>query len=105
HYLTPLRSALHPLPLHDALPISEHAILVQHHYSAIGQGKHPRAVQVVASLEPRGIRWRGGVWHRREVARISRVHGNAVGSQSIGDRKSTRLNSSHDQISYAVFCL
>ena len=23
----------------------------------------------------------------------------------IGDRKSTRLNSSHDQISYAVFCL
>src|SRR2546428_1792920 len=28
------------------------------------------------------------------------------GSQSFGkDRKSTRLNSSHDQISYAVFCL
>src|SRR2546421_12565959 len=24
---------------------------------------------------------------------------------NIGDRKSTRLNSSHDQISYAVFCL
>src|SRR2546421_13071193 len=24
---------------------------------------------------------------------------------SLGDRKSTRLNSSHDQISYAVFCL
>src|SRR5206468_9786742 len=24
---------------------------------------------------------------------------------SFGDRKSTRLNSSHDQISYAVFCL
>src|SRR2546428_4911405 len=23
----------------------------------------------------------------------------------LGDRKSTRLNSSHDQISYAVFCL
>src|SRR2546427_1820194 len=26
-------------------------------------------------------------------------------SASIGDRKSTRLNSSHSQISYAVFCL
>src|SRR5216683_2978827 len=26
-------------------------------------------------------------------------------SSSLGDRKSTRLNSSHDQISYAVFCL
>src|SRR2546421_9023394 len=25
--------------------------------------------------------------------------------QLTGDRKSTRLNSSHDQISYAVFCL
>src|SRR2546428_5399640 len=25
--------------------------------------------------------------------------------RSNGDRKSTRLNSSHDQISYAVFCL
>src|SRR2546430_3815383 len=30
----------------------------------------------------------------------------AVGnSQRFGDRKSTRLNSSHSQISYAVFCL
>src|SRR5206468_4671639 len=26
-------------------------------------------------------------------------------SETISDRKSTRLNSSHDQISYAVFCL
>src|SRR2546421_6332716 len=26
-------------------------------------------------------------------------------SRAVGDRKSTRLNSSHDQISYAVFCL
>src|SRR3989440_7105608 len=25
--------------------------------------------------------------------------------EEVGDRKSTRLNSSHDQISYAVFCL
>src|SRR2546430_11620680 len=28
-----------------------------------------------------------------------------VDYQSLGDRKSTRLNSSHSQISYAVFCL
>src|SRR2546430_12720776 len=27
------------------------------------------------------------------------------GSRTYGDRKSTRLNSSHSQISYAVFCL
>src|SRR2546430_6284214 len=34
--------------------------------------------------------------------------GLAVGAPSVtlgGDRKSTRLNSSHSQISYAVFCL
>src|SRR2546421_3066874 len=29
----------------------------------------------------------------------------AVLAEHDGDRKSTRLNSSHDQISYAVFCL
>src|SRR2546421_4600659 len=29
----------------------------------------------------------------------------AVGRELHADRKSTRLNSSHDQISYAVFCL
>src|SRR2546430_8612014 len=29
----------------------------------------------------------------------------AAWSSEVGDRKSTRLNSSHSQISYAVFCL
>src|SRR2546427_9342541 len=28
-----------------------------------------------------------------------------VDDERVGDRKSTRLNSSHSQISYAVFCL
>src|SRR2546421_5687935 len=28
-----------------------------------------------------------------------------LGEPEVADRKSTRLNSSHDQISYAVFCL
>src|SRR5688572_32525488 len=28
-----------------------------------------------------------------------------AGGDAVGDRKSTRLNSSHSQISYAVFCL
>src|SRR2546430_13546396 len=31
--------------------------------------------------------------------------GARAGSEPDGDRKSTRLNSSHSQISYAVFCL
>src|SRR5256885_17179644 len=33
------------------------------------------------------------------------AQGNPVGELSFGDRKSTRLNSSHLVISYAVFCL
>src|SRR5688572_31827594 len=47
----------------------------------------------------------------RELARtlVSGPIGGVVGGQGIaetlGDRKSTRLNSSHSQISYAVFCL
>src|SRR2546430_11793269 len=36
-------------------------------------------------------------------ARVEEPQDTAGGS--IGDRKSTRLNSSHSQISYAVFCL
>src|SRR5688572_32354006 len=31
--------------------------------------------------------------------------GHGDGDGALGDRKSTRLNSSHSQISYAVFCL
>src|SRR3989475_6300858 len=33
------------------------------------------------------------------------ILGRMVGSRRARDRKSTRLNSSHSQISYAVFCL
>src|SRR5256886_13082194 len=40
------------------------------------------------------------------VCRCSRVVGNHRDGLAVGqDRKSTRLNSSHSQISYAVFCL
>src|SRR2546421_1839593 len=46
------------------------------------------------------------------VALLERVLADGVGRNLAGDdhhrpgdRKSTRLNSSHDQISYAVFCL
>src|SRR5256885_13451870 len=49
----------------------------------------------------RGDRWREyfpwrGWWFGRDGPRHCRLH---------GDRKSTRLNSSHLVISYAVFCL
>src|SRR2546428_3947763 len=36
---------------------------------------------------------------------VNEVHGLVLAVRPGEDRKSTRLNSSHDQISYAVFCL
>src|SRR3989440_1652429 len=38
-------------------------------------------------------------------AQIAATGRGALAADPVGDRKSTRLNSSHDQISYAVFCL
>src|SRR2546427_8313933 len=41
----------------------------------------------------------------RETVLADGVRGSGVAADDGGDRKSTRLNSSHSQISYAVFCL
>src|SRR2546430_10882894 len=44
-----------------------------------------------------------GVLTNRLARIVDRAH--ALEQRLAGDRKSTRLNSSHSQISYAVFCL
>src|SRR2546430_10268539 len=41
---------------------------------------------------------------QRQQGLARRLHRLGIG-RLLGDRKSTRLNSSHSQISYAVFCL
>src|SRR2546427_7537130 len=43
--------------------------------------------------------------HGRAVVPAVARPDRAAGAQGARDRKSTRLNSSHSQISYAVFCL
>src|SRR5215475_15112912 len=48
---------------------------------------------------PIGRSWRHGWWPSRQPAP------RALRPQATPDRKSTRLNSSHVKISYAVFCL
>src|SRR5207245_9578194 len=82
-----------PLPLHAALPIcrGKHPRRQPH---------HPRAVlppPAAPSAHRQAAPARG---HDPEVAAWRCALG-AAG----GDRKSTRLNSSHGSISYAVFCL
>src|SRR2546429_4572855 len=59
----------------------------------VGDDEHPDAQLA------RRDRERGRLVHRGEVS-----HGSSAG-QGDRDRKSTRLNSSHGYISYAVFCL
>src|SRR2546430_17159515 len=73
---------IYTLSLHDALPIScarKRARPGSTHHQDATRGWPPRP------------RRRGAEAHSRDAP--------------VGDRKSTRLNSSHSQISYAVFCL
>src|SRR2546427_5893506 len=70
----------------------------------LGQGAH-RLVHVPEPEEAVGIGQKAAgtrvLYHGRLPA--GQIAGSAVADPT--DRKSTRLNSSHSQISYAVFCL
>src|SRR5688572_32099884 len=79
---------IYTLSLHDALPISKPGGMRR--FAVIGV-----AVFIgVLVFAPSGL------------AASARVAALQVGLRAHGlDRKSTRLNSSHSQISYAVFCL
>src|SRR5689334_24146997 len=78
---------IYTLSLHDALPILEH-----------GRDAAVRARARSAAAPTRARR-------RQLVPQARRGLGAADGARSDRDRKSTRLNSSHSSISYAVFCL
>src|SRR5437870_8423446 len=82
----------YPLSLHCALPIYDRGDLGALPYlDVLGQdGAEERPVGVPVAVAPKG----GGV--RAELGRDG-AH--------FEDRKSTRLNSSHEAISYAVFCV
>src|SRR3712207_8970577 len=90
----PPRSTL--FPLHDALPISLFGFLALYDLTgedrwlegAIGAADYTETWTYAWSFPVRTI------WPKHPFNRYS-----------IRDRKSTRLNSSHANISYAVFCL
>src|SRR2546430_2565906 len=46
-----------------------------------------------------------GLQAQRRLQPLLDAHGRRAAGGQVEDRKSTRLNSSHSQISYAVFCL
>src|SRR5690348_18394871 len=75
---------IYTLSLHDALPICRAARV---------EPRRPRL--------PRAHQGRA----RRHRAVRGRRHREPLGGLPLRDRKSTRLNSSHPSISYAVFCL
>src|SRR5207244_13207049 len=94
----PPPSSLYTLSLHDALPI-----LSVPAYTLYPLPDH-LDFELGALVEPMAVAVHG--IHLVNVAFGERVL--VLGSGTIGlysDRKSTRLNSSHQIISYAVFCL
>src|SRR2546430_7432663 len=77
--------------------------LFRSHEHSGGAGHVRRGHARSAPRRPRRLRQRGDdVDARRGDVRL---HLQRHGGGTAGDRKSTRLNSSHSQISYAVFCL
>src|SRR3712207_7095986 len=71
-----------------------------------GDERVPAVERFAAGAGPVDVEGRAGVVDDRRVvddpARVDAVEGQAADGL---DRKSTRLNSSHANISYAVFCL
>src|SRR5205814_8367316 len=96
---------LYTLSLHDALPIWSTADTLP---SAMPHDRTRRRLILTAGAWPfvPGAHSATTDWPAvQRAARGQTVHFNAwAGSERI-DRKSTRLNSSHLGISYAVFCL
>src|SRR5690606_39425481 len=87
------------LSLHDALPISLPAQHLVRPAATAHRALHrspPHQQHVLAKLGPRDL----------EVQLVTDlVRGEQAALRHRLDRKSTRLNSSHVKISYAVFCL
>src|SRR5207253_4915781 len=94
---------IYPLSLHDALPISSGA--------RRDQLDHLGVVSRPSSLAPEASRSGRASEHLPDPRLVRRARHRSLQRQLHGrlfddqDRKSTRLNSSHVAISYAVFCL
>src|SRR5206468_11210870 len=94
-----------PLSLHDALPISFRTRPGPSTPATPPLPRPPDQAVLPSSRNPSStyfLRYTSGTFSASPS--ISSARSTSF-SNSTRDRKSTRLNSSHDQISYAVFCL
>src|SRR5699024_11497514 len=92
------------LSLHDALPISDVGDLLAHQRDLRLNRVAVARVHELAEPGKRVV----GVGTQNLCPRavlVELAHLDVVLLDRLGDRKSTRLNSSHVSISYAVFCL
>src|SRR3712207_8504123 len=89
---------IYTLSLHDALPIwrTRRGGSDRRDAAKSQETLHPDALGRPLPAQGRGARRPGAAAGPRRQCRLRRRQ---------GDRKSTRLNSSHANISYAVFCL
>src|SRR5207302_9375614 len=100
--IVPLTTEIYTLSLHDALPISGLMTNTLLRLLNIDLGFERDHILTIRSALPyqKYDRNRRADFERRLAAQVSRM----PGVKQV-DRKSTRLNSSHVKISYAVFCL
>src|SRR5207249_11953189 len=92
-----------PLSLHDALPISLASRLRP--LPRIVHGGHGRRPRLLVSRPARRAGPPRCHRDRRLAGWVDRGRDGGAEHRADRDRKSTRLNSSHVSISYAVFCL
>src|SRR5699024_12365423 len=98
HYHTPPTPNMSTLSLHDALPISPIKQALRHNFSDFKQ--------TTATLRgPEGCQWDEKQTHMSLRQYLLEESYELIEAINNKDRKSTRLNSSHVSISYAVFCL
>src|SRR5690606_40209169 len=98
----PAPTQLHPLSLHDALPIYGKRVKINHPGDAMRLG----IAYVPEERGSQGLIRQMTVQENLTLAVLrSLTQGPFVDRNAEKDRKSTRLNSSHVKISYAVFCL
>src|SRR5207244_11036229 len=93
-------TVIYTLSLHDALPI-----YAADRGSVPYSGGNRRVAHTIGRTKGRqGTQSQGGVLHLSHAEPVSGIV-DGPGPTHRADRKSTRLNSSHQIISYAVFCL